>query len=126
MIRQAIEKLDAPENEPVLIVGDLNTDCVNSPAEHARMLDILNAEGCHEARGHQTTYCPRTNEFALGRRAAWLDHILWSRAHLQPTKWDAEIRLIRTATPWRHWGKRHWDLSDHYALGARLTFSRAG
>jgi sphingomyelin phosphodiesterase len=123
VIRRAIDELDAPSSEPVLIVGDLNTDYLHEPAEHARMLELLNAGGCTEARGHPSTYCPRTNELASGPRDAWLDHVLWSRSHLQPQSWDAEIRLMRAPTPWRHWGKRYWDLSDHYGLHARLTFA---
>lgn len=125
VIRTFVEELRIPADEPVIIAGDMNTDRLGAPAAFEQMLTCLNAGFPEEQRGHHATIDPIANPLATGTRAEWLDYVLWSRSHLQPSRSLIEARVLQADQTWR----RHpldcaqRDLSDHYAVFARLEFS---
>jgi endonuclease/exonuclease/phosphatase family metal-dependent hydrolase len=125
IVRGFIEELELPEDEPVLIVGDLNVNRFGERGQYGRMLDILKAEAPEETSGHPSTFDCATNSWLTGDSAQWLDYALWSRTHLQPRASHVEVKLMRSRVPYRHRRQNHWDLSDHYAIRARFDFGPA-
>ena len=124
IVRRFVDEIAVPRDEPVLIVGDMNTCRTTETDHYAQMLAILDARAPDAATGHSATFCPTTNAFASGGGAKWLDHVLWSRSHLQPVDSRMRVRLLRSPRGWRshRLGRRLFDLSDHYALWGRFTF----
>lgn len=123
-MRAFIEEQAISRQEPVVIAGDLNTDRLNAPAEYEGMLRRLAAaEGQHTA-GPAATFDPQHNPLATGQRPMWLDYVLWSRRHLQPAGSQIRVLPLREEQGWRRHplGRRHHDLSDHYAVAAELVF----
>lgn len=124
-IRAFVDELSIPPHEPVLIAGDLNTDRLGQPGQFDAMLERLGASCPDDLRGHDSTFDPRQNTLVQEPHPMWLDYVLWSRSHLQPGASALEVHRMRASEPWRRLpviGRRHRDLSDHYAVSGRFTF----
>jgi hypothetical protein len=93
-----------PSSEPVLMAGDFNIDRNSSDGEYSWMLSLLKASQ------------PPIQGFPRGTnpRGQWIDYVLYSNAHLQPsTSWNRALRPRDGAGG---------DLSDHYAVLGSFVF----
>jgi endonuclease/exonuclease/phosphatase family metal-dependent hydrolase len=124
VIRTLVEDLKIRANEPVIIAGDMNTDRLGAPESFEQMLTYLNVAFPTHQSGHHATLDPATNPLATGKRAEWLDYVLWSRSHLQPHRSHIEARVMLADEAYRRHPLDHAqrDLSDHYAVFAHLEF----
>jgi endonuclease/exonuclease/phosphatase family metal-dependent hydrolase len=123
-MRAFIEEQEISRRDPVVIAGDLNTDRLHEPAAYEGMLQrLVAAEGPHE-EGPSATFDPTRNPLATGERPQWIDYVLWSRQHLQPEESRVRVLPLRLERGWRRHplGRTHHDLSDHYAVAAKLVF----
>ena len=109
IIRDIIDDLDLPEDEPVLIGGDLNTDRFTDEATGAftRMRGILEAvlPGPPRGRGYEPT-----------RSGRLIDYVLYEKNHLQPIEaFNAVVPVVSNGLP----------LSDHSAVHGHFVFGHA-
>ena len=109
IIRDMIDGLDLPEDEPVLIGGDLNTDRFTDGATGAftRMMGILEAvlPGPPRGRGYEPT-----------RSGRLIDYVLYAENHLQPIEAFNAVRpVVSNGLP----------LSDHSAVHGHFVFGHA-
>ncbi len=112
--------LGLPEDEPLVIAGDLNVARA-STREFEAMLRTLGAvEPAGDREG--PTWDPGNELVADGDRPARLDYLLVSLRHrgIDPAASRTEVVRLRSPTPWD--GSRT-DLSDHYAVSTRLQFA---
>jgi len=126
IIKQFIDSKGFSASEPVLIGGDLNVDRLKHPDEFRQMLQLLNAE-CPPHQGYAYTWDSTTNDLAEKNGTfEYLDYVLWSKAHLQPSQSLNEPRIVRSAQEWKEFGWEYamWDLSDHYPVHGRFTFAQ--
>jgi len=114
-----------PDEEPLVIAGDMNIDRLAEPDGYARMVSILEARDLPVTSGDPYTYDPETNDLAEGEAREVLDYVLLGARNLAPLEVEVRVRAPRAATPWLLQDDpprpRH-DLSDHHALEARLHF----
>lgn len=124
VIRDFVAQQQIPDSEPVVIAGDLNVDRLGDRHQFEMMLERLDARFPDQTDGHPCTIDPLNNPLASGGRTRWLDYLLWSRSYLQPESTKIEARPLRGSTPWRRYpfGRRYYDLSDHFAVRGRFTF----
>ena len=117
VLRDWIDALDLPADEPVLIGGDFNTDLFSDPDTGAftSMTRILGARHPEPPQGaeHEPTYDPPTNALAGGFRARYVDYVLYSDRHLAPVEATNAVRRVEAE------GR---PLSDHYAVRGRFVF----
>ncbi len=127
VIRTLVEDLRIPAHEPVIIAGDMNTDRLGAPESFEQMLTYLNVGFPRDQGGHHATIDPAANPLATGKHAEWLDYVLWSRSHLQPSQSRIEARVMLADQPYRRHplDRAQRDLSDHYAVFAHLEFPHA-
>ncbi|WP_419811169.1 ricin-type beta-trefoil lectin domain protein [Bacterioplanoides sp.] len=119
-IKAFIDQQSIPASEAVIIAGDLNVDKTNFPAEHQQMLNILNAAEVPQTRdsypytadGNVSAWTDGTPEF--------LDYVLTSNAHLQPGQAESDVRVPRSIAASVF---TKYDLSDHFAIEASLSFN---
>jgi endonuclease/exonuclease/phosphatase family metal-dependent hydrolase len=116
-IRALIDELALPEDEPVLIGGDLNTDRFSDPASGAftRMMLILGAAQPEPPSGgaHEPTYDPLRNPLSRGWRGRHIDYLLYATDHLRPDEAFTEVRRVAADGQ---------PLSDHFAVHGRFVF----
>lgn len=124
IIRQFVVDKQISHTDPVLIGGDLNVDMRGNPSEHSAMLTLLNASQPRVVGDY--TYDPRTNDLASGEKGEFLDYILFSKTHRQPTAAVMQVMHMKSSECWKEffWESCHYDLSDHHAIGARYEFGR--
>jgi endonuclease/exonuclease/phosphatase family metal-dependent hydrolase len=122
IIRQFIDEQKIAGTEPVFIAGDLNVNRVspapNMVGEYDDMLARLRA-GAPAYVGHTYTADPAYNELTGGTPREYLDYVLYSRRHAQPTRRSYhEVRTLRSTTQWKEFAFETylWDLSDHYPV----------
>ncbi|MDP1947337.1 MAG: sphingomyelin phosphodiesterase [Nitrospirota bacterium] len=139
-IRNFINGLNLSSREPVIIGGDLNirrdigggrspeflnmqqwlnaTYPVNIDSAHTRIFDL---------QPWRCTYCYSVNGLASdqGEGQVTLDYLLTSNTHLAPKDATIETRRIQSPHPWREflWEPWFFDLSDHYPVNGRFTFT---
>ena len=117
LLKDMIDELKIPADEPVLIGGTLNIDRFADERTGAftGMLVLLDASHPPPARGgsHEPTFAPNENPMAQGRGPEHLDYLLYSESHLQPL--TAALTVHRIAAQGRY-------LSDHYAVQGRFAF----
>lgn len=121
-LRQFIAALNLPASEPVLVGGDLNVDkIVNNRNEYNGMLDSFNAiEPVYIGLPH--TYDPTLNNYGSGTDREYLDYVLPLGDYFAPFSATNEVVVMRSIADgvWDH-----FDLSDHFAIHARLVYPRA-
>lgn len=126
LIERFVQERAIASSQPVLIAGDLNTDRLGAPSRFVSMLRALNASFPRQLRGEPSTFDPRQNSLCVAPSAQWLDYVLCSRAHLQPSESEIEVKTMVAERPWRRHalGLSHRHLSDHFAVLARMSFDR--
>lgn len=114
-----MDQQNIPASDAVIIAGDLNVDKTNFPAEHQAMLNILNASEVQQVAGsYAYTADGNVNAWTDGR-PEFLDYVLTSNAHLQPQQASSDVRVPRSIDASVF---TKYDLSDHFAIEAELTF----
>jgi hypothetical protein len=121
--------------EAVIISGDLNFDYGTS--EYNKALNIVNAQFMGNIPGDHT-FDPASNDLAKYRypddSAEWLDYVLISNQGIQPSSTSLDVMKFRTSQyeiPGAgdifnlFGGTMVRDLSDHYGLSAKYSFSPA-
>ena len=116
-----------PADEPVLLAGDLNVDLRAGPggalgAEMTRMLELVGAARLPLAGPLRFTYDAALDPLASEQVREHLDHVLVSRAHA-PLEGSARVLALRSREPFRLGGRWSWDLSDHFAVAARVRLA---
>lgn len=136
-----------PENDAVLLVGDLNVDYwLNARSgEYDEMLELLQLEDAAKRQHAREQAKPEADCLLRAQRSAkfsfdkrlnalaadglssdgsleLLDYVLYSRTHRQPSRADSWVLPLRSATPWK-WRKREqFNLSDHFPVVSELAF----
>lgn len=110
-VRGFLDRLALPAGEPVLIAGDLNVPREDGAA-HAAMLEIL---GAREIPGEvaEPTWDPENSEVDEDDAAQRLDYVLERVGHPRAYRGGVEVEEPRAGTT---------DLSDHYAVAARVAY----
>lgn len=119
VVRDLIDELALPTDEPVLIGGDLNTDRFTDQRDGAftAMTRVLNAVHPEPPPGgaHEPTLDPAHNRLVT-QEAEYVDYLLYSAAHLRPRSASNEVfGLFAGDLP----------LSDHFAVRGRFRFDAA-
>eukprot|EP00743_Colponemidia_sp_Colp-15_P005575 GILK01005996.1.p1 GENE.GILK01005996.1~~GILK01005996.1.p1 ORF type:complete len:420 (-),score=56.94 GILK01005996.1:418-1635(-) len=142
-------------SEPVIFLGDFNTDFHRHPEEVTMMKEVLQASipAIVDLASLQYTSDPTTNQL-VGRDGAassngcsaeyeatgtcsccygeWLDYSLWAAAYQQPlTPPSLQVIMIKTSPVTVKWDilghtKTLTDLSDHYPVLGRYEFAVSG
>jgi endonuclease/exonuclease/phosphatase family metal-dependent hydrolase len=116
-IRELLDELALPEDEPVLIGGDLNTDRFSDRATgtFTRMMGILRTAQPDPPPGgdYEPTYDPARNQLSRGWRGRHIDYVLYATDHLRPLEASTSVRRIAGASG---------PLSDHFAVRGRFVF----
>jgi len=114
-----IDQQSIPAHEAVIIAGDLNVDKTRFPSEYQAMLSTLNAsEVMQSADSYAYTADGNVNAWTDGR-PEFLDYVLTSNAHLQPSAATSKVRVPRSIAASVF---TDYDLSDHFAIEAELVF----
>lgn len=111
---QTIAKAD-----PVIMAGDFNVD--RDGAEYGRMLDKLVAHH-PDPDGHHATFDPHHNDLAVGSRSLFVDYVLVSGRHRQPTACDNRVVKVASDRSWKRSSRACHDLSDHYPVVGTFSF----
>lgn len=118
-MKNFIDQQAIPAAEAVIIAGDLNVDKTNFPAEYQAMLNTLNAsEVAQVENSYGYTADSRINPWSSGR-PEFLDYVLVSNVHLQPLAASSKVRIPRSIAASVF---TQYDLSDHFAIQASLSF----
>ncbi len=119
-MKSFIDQQNIPASEAVIIAGDLNVDKTNFPAEHLEMLNTLNASEVPQLPGsYAYTADGNVNAWTDGR-PEFLDYVLISNAHLQPQQASTDVLVPRSIDASVF---TKYDLSDHFAIAAEMTFA---
>lgn len=113
-----IESRNIPQNEAVIIAGDLNVDKIaNVLNEYNGMLDSLNViEPSY--MGFPLTYDVNSNNYASSGQE-YLDYVLPKQNYLTPYNLTNEVRIFRSKTDDMFYKN---DMSDHFAQYGRLEY----
>jgi len=141
-----IRKQDIPNNEAVLIAGDLNINRLDSSgnrSEVKQVLAIMHAIMPEIAGEQGSTADPTVNPLALGygSKPQWLDYVLYSDQYLKPAESSMQSILLQANTSFRACMKAtlqpydvrpdsSWcqqtssliDLSDHYPVLGKFKY----
>ena len=117
-IKDFIDSKNIPDNEPVIVAGDLNIDKINMPDEYDAMQTSLNTQ-VPPMSGWKYSYDPHHNHWAEGDNE-YLDYVLPINDHLVPLKSFNRVLSLRSTSK-DLWGL--WDLSDHYAVAATFEYA---
>jgi len=116
-LRGLIDAMRLTPDEPVLIGGDLNVDRLTDRSNAFAMLaKVLEARHPDPPAGEtfMPTFDPARNPLARdGKRAKYLDYILYSNRHLRPFLAVSRVRALTD---------RDGSLSDHFAVHGRFVF----
>lgn len=116
-LRNLIDSMRLPADEPVLVGGDLNVDCLDAPdGGFAMLARVLGARHPDPPANEQRrpTFDPARNALARGgKRAEYLDYVLYSERHLRPFMAFNRLQDMRDADG---------SLSDHFAVHGRFVF----
>jgi len=119
-VKQLVDAMALPGDEPVLIGGDLNVDRFDNRRDGAFSAMTRRLDAVHPAPAdggeHAPTFDPARNPLAGDGTAQYLDYVLHSRAHLKPSSAFNQVRPIFA-------GER--SLSDHFAVHGRFVFDAA-
>ena len=111
-MRNFMNRQHIPANQPVIVVGDLNIDLINSRAEANKVLNQLNVTMPAFADANRNSSEPRTNQLVGADGSAdkcnanylrtkvcsccrnqYLDYVTYERAHLRPR--SSSIRILK-------------------------------
>lgn len=129
-IRDFIASHRIPKDEPVIIAGDMNVNRYDEK-RFADMRRLLNAEQpplratSAAADGAAYTFDGPGNDLNDNEGVrVYVDYVLYSLDHAQPTEAFNQVRIIRAPEPWRQyfWQDWHRDLSDHYAVLGHFVY----
>lgn len=133
VISSFIESQHIPDDEPVMIAGDMNVDR-NDAARFAEMRQLLEAEQPPLKPASSTksnaiyTFDGLRNDLNDNEGVRrYVDYVLYATAHLTPDRANNRVRIFRTEQPWRQYFWQRWrrDLSDHYAVHGHFVYSRS-
>jgi endonuclease/exonuclease/phosphatase family metal-dependent hydrolase len=117
-MRNFIDSRNISTDAPVIIAGDLNVDSLNYQQEYNTMLSVLNAAEVPRNGGYAYSYNGHINNWTDGGPEN-LDYVLYSTAHRQPIASEAKVLTPRSIHADVF---TKYDLSDHFAITANLTF----
>ena len=116
-----IDGLNLPNNELVVLAGDLNVNFYDRSEYNAALRSMrMHSPDLSGIQRRPATYSPRSNTLRPGdSRAELLDYVLFSRDHLRPSMAASWVRQMRIP------GGLPDDpsivhASDHYAIEARF------
>ncbi|AXR59716.1 sphingomyelin phosphodiesterase [Leptospira mayottensis] len=116
-IKNFIDLKKIPQNEMVLIAGDLNV--VKDSVEYYDMLSVLNANEPKYV-GVPFTWDTKTNEITAfyykEEEPVYLDYVLVSKSHFQPPVWQNLAYDPISAKTWTIDGYTSDEFSDHYPV----------
>ena len=118
-IKAFIDSKHIPNNEPVIMAGDLNIDKIGAPDEYDTMQTTFDAQ-IPPTSGWKYTFDSQHNHWAEGDYRQYLDYILPLNEHLLPIKSSNYVLPLRSINE-NLWGL--WDLSDHYAVTATFEYA---
>ncbi|XP_033637115.1 sphingomyelinase C-like [Asterias rubens] len=141
-----MEQMKIPADEPVLYAGDLNGDLIGKQENALAIIAALNSSMLERIGPITVTYDKEDNDNLdpiIDSQSQFLDYVLTSNAHEQPSKATLEIIRPRSDdafTVCRKWRflkffqyphskdcgvtKRVTDLSDHYPVVGILDYSK--
>ncbi|CAF1396473.1 unnamed protein product, partial [Didymodactylos carnosus] len=121
-IREFISDCAIPHDELVIIAGDMNVDhrsvTISRVQEYLDTLNVLNAHPPLYVGPLNYTFDSTTNSYVKKGRQ-YLDYVLYSRDHKQPTYAEQRVIELKTNQPWKNDVS---DLSDHYPVLAHYEF----
>ncbi len=109
LLRRFVDAQGIPATEPVIVAGDLNVDAYSDELD--TVLRVLRAAWPPVVGDARFTWDPETNALAEGDRE-WLDYVLVSGDHAQPTRAWNRAMPIRDGD---------LDLSDHFGVWGRVV-----
>ena len=109
LLRTFVAAQKIPATEPVIVAGDLNVDAFTPELDD--MLRVLRAAWPSVVGDVRFTWDPETNALAEGGQE-WLDYVLVSVDHAQPTRAWNRAMPIRDGD---------LDLSDHFGVWGRVV-----
>lgn len=119
-MRQFIESRQVPAFEAVLYGGDFNVNKLKFADDYAAMQQNLNASVPTITGYTESTFDPRVNYYAAKYDTVeYLDYVVWSNAHRQPTDSRNDVRVPRSISN-ALWER--WDLSDHFPVLGEFVF----
>ena len=115
-MRNFVDGLHIPADEPVMYAGDFNIDRYGP--EYQNMLQTLSADA-PAYDGVAWTMDPQTNDVAHERYPddprQWLDYVLFDNRHAHPAAWR-NTGLDVSSPPWTLDGTTYNRYSDHYPV----------
>ncbi|WP_080633789.1 sphingomyelin phosphodiesterase [Leptospira santarosai] len=116
-IKSFIDSAKIPNNEMVLIAGDLNV--IRDSSEYYDMLSKLNVNK-PKYSGVPFTWDTKTNEITAfyyeKEQPVYLDYVLVSKSHFQPPVWQNLAYDPISAKTWTVAGYTSDEFSDHYPV----------
>jgi endonuclease/exonuclease/phosphatase family metal-dependent hydrolase len=124
-IRQLINQQNIPSFDAVLMGGDFNVNKFLWPQDYQDMLTNLNATAPISTGYTASTFDPRVNKLAGaagsgGSTVEYLDYVVASNTHRQPTQSRNDVRILRTTADPLY---MTWDLSDHFPVMGQFNYS---
>jgi endonuclease/exonuclease/phosphatase family metal-dependent hydrolase len=120
MMQQHIAARQIPAGDAVLYGGDFNVNKLKFADDYQQMQQNLQAVVPMSTGYTASTFDPRVNKYAAKYDTVeYLDYVVWSRLHRQPTAARNDVRVPRS-TSGALWGK--WDLSDHFPVMGQFSF----
>lgn len=118
-MRSYVDSKNIASAEPVIMAGDFNVDKEDYPQEYADMLNTLSAIEVVNANAYKYTADGAKNGWH-DNEAEILDYVLYSSRHLAPSSSAATVIIPRSITDSVF---EKYDLSDHFAVRADMTFN---
>ena len=118
LMRQFVEQKAFARTDTVLYGGDFNVNKLKFPDDYAAMQQNLNAAVPMSTGYTASTFDPRVNYYAAKYDTVeYLDYVVVSKAHRQPSFSKNDVRVPRTTADalWKR-----WDLSDHFPVMAEI------
>lgn len=139
LVREFVDALELPRDEPVIITGDMNVNnCAGGDAsEYKAMLDVLDVvDPPLTGESSAFSFDPLTNALAVdgpssGGETERLDYVMLRRAHRQPVDASARVVQLKATSDWQppapssaaqESDEQFVDLSDHYPVLAEFQF----
>ncbi|MDF1630049.1 MAG: sphingomyelin phosphodiesterase [Alcanivoracaceae bacterium] len=124
-IRALVDAQNPASFDAVMMGGDFNVNKLLWPQDYAQMLTNLNATDPLSTGYTASTFDPRINSLSGaagsgGETVEYLDYVVYSNTHRQPTQSRNDVRVPRTAVaPLFHTR----DLSDHFPVMGEFVFA---
>lgn len=114
LMRQFVERKNFSIADTVLYGGDFNVNKLKFADDYQAMQQNLNATVPMATGYTASTFDPRVNHYAAKYDTVeYLDYVVFSKAHRQPSFSRNDVRVPRTTADalWQR-----WDLSDHFPV----------